>query len=212
VVGTRYTGDVDRVWREIGRGARRFHQVEALGFGEHLGGPVGESPDTTLAGWVDGWDEPIFGTGRLVDHGLLSRRAFDRARAVLSQMRHWPGEPRLCHGNLSLSNVLVDGDDVFIIDWGTAAGHLTPQLDLAELHVWSAEPQPPGLKAFLIGYELSAREHAAMAESLDVLQLWRVLSSAQWLLETDRARPGTIEFLGQKARALVARQERARSA
>ena len=205
VVGSRYAGDIDQVWRRIGRHACRFHQVKALGFGEHLGGPVGESPDTTLHGWVDWWDGFVFGTPLLVDRNVLSARAFDEARAILSQIGHWSGEPRLCHGNLALGNVIVDeSGEVFILDWGNAAGHLAPEFDVAELHAWSLDPEPPGLRAFLDGYGLSTSECEAKRDSLKVLQLWRSLSSARWMLENDRAQPGSIEFLRSKLRTLIA--------
>jgi aminoglycoside phosphotransferase (APT) family kinase protein len=205
VVGSRYTGDVAHVWREIGRYARRFHRVEARGFGEHLGGPLGEAPDTSLAGWVDGWDELLFSTPLLINRGLLSAAAFDAARARLAQIRCWSGVPRLCHGNLSLDNAIVDERGrVSIIDWGTAAGHLAPELDLAELHAWSIDPRPRSLTPFLEGYGLSTGECESMQETLEVLQLWRVLSGAWWMLANDRARLGVLDFLCAKLAALLA--------
>ncbi len=209
VVGSRYTGDLEPVWRQIGQYAQRFHQVNALGFGPHLGGPVGgpvgDAPDTTLAGWVDWWEEFVFGSPFLVERGVLSARALDAARAIVPRTRAWSGEPRLCHGNLSLSNVLVDeAGRVVILDWGTAAGHLAPQFDLAELNAWSIDSQPQGLPAFLEGYGLSTGEYAAMGETLVVLQLWRLLSAGRWLLENDKAEPDTVEFLRNKLRSLLA--------
>jgi aminoglycoside phosphotransferase (APT) family kinase protein len=207
VVGTDYGGDLDRVWCELGRLTHRFHPVEVLGFGEHLGGPVGESPDTTLAAWVDAWVERALDNSLLVEAGVLSRPALDEARAIVSRIREWSGTPRLCHGNLSLSNVLVDGDDVFVIDWGTAAGHLAPHFDLAELRAWSTKPARAALDAFLSGYGLPVREYEALAESLAALQLWRVLTGAHWMLETGRATAATRAFAAEKVRRLLERTE-----
>jgi aminoglycoside phosphotransferase (APT) family kinase protein len=205
VVGTRYTGGHDGVWHELGRLARRFHSVEARGFGEHLGGPVGDAPDATLAAWVDGWVRRAFDSSLLVEGGVLSARELDQARRIVARIRDWTGRPQLCHGNLSLSNVLVDGDDVYVIDWGTAAGHLAPLFDLAELSAWSPENHTAGLHAFLSGYDLSSQAYGAMTEALETLQLWRVLTGAHWMLETDRARQEVLAFVADKARGLLER-------
>ncbi len=204
VVGNRYDGDLDSVWRQIGRHARRFHQVKALGFGEHLGGPVGESPDLTLRGWADWWDQYIFTSPLLLERGILSAGGFDSARSLVSEIGAWPGEPRLCHGNLTLDNVIIDArGEVVVLDWGTAAGHLAPELDLAELHVWSLNPEPPSVVPFLKGYEFSTSEYAGMQRSVDLLQLWRALSAGRWLIEQGKAHQARIEFFQQKLRALL---------
>jgi Ser/Thr protein kinase RdoA (MazF antagonist) len=211
IVGSRSGADPDHMWREIGRLAARFHCVEALGFGEHLGGPVGdkpgplgERPDTTLPGWVDWWDDYTFGTGLLADRGVVTVSGFDAARALLASVRDGSGEPRMCHGNLSLSNVLVDGERVFVIDWGTAAGHLAPLFDLAELHAWTLDESPSAVGAFLAGYEISRGAYAQIREPLAVLQLWRVLSGASWMLKTGRDDPQSIAFARNKTRRLLA--------
>jgi uncharacterized protein (TIGR02172 family) len=42
-------------------------------------------------------------------------------QAALQALEQMPGGDRLCHGDFHVENVLVDGDDFFIIDWVDAA-------------------------------------------------------------------------------------------
>ena len=85
-MASRYRGERGPIWNQIGRHARRFHAVPALGFGEHLGGPVGDAADTTLAGWVRSWDTHLFDRPSLVDGGLVNARACERARVALAEI------------------------------------------------------------------------------------------------------------------------------
>jgi aminoglycoside phosphotransferase (APT) family kinase protein len=206
VVGTLYRGDLSAVWCEMGRQARLFHQVRALGFGEHLGGAVGAAPDTSLAGWAYAWEEFIFNPPLLVDRRILTAPAFEAARKCVAGIGLWAGEPYLCHGDLALRNVLVDADgNVCLLDWGTATGHLAPQRDLAEVHAWSLDPDPPEVHDFSAGYGLAAREVAEQREALHALQLWRMLSSARWLLgDVRRQESGVLDFVRAKLSALLA--------
>ncbi len=71
--------------------------------------------------------------------------------------------------------------------------------------MWSDDLEPLGLRAFLAGYGLSPSEFEAMRPSLELLQLWRGLSSAQWMLANDRAPAETVDLLRGKLRTLLAR-------
>lgn len=194
--GDRYRGDIRSLWETIGRWTKCIHSIEALGFGEELGGPV--SGDASLAGWVERQIAYALSDGELVKAAVLTASEARECEQRLREIAAWRCAPRLCHGDLGPRNVLVAEDgSITVLDWGTASGHAAPELDLAELLVWDVEPAH--VEAFLRGYGRSDAELVRLADRLRALQLWRMLTAARWL---HAERPGDAPRLEHAKRKL----------
>ncbi len=112
-------------------------------------------------------------------------------RIAEAALRQW--EPRFIHGDLQITHVFVDGDEVTgIIDWSEAAPG-DPTYDLAILTLGHEER----LDDLLVGYGAGADR--------DVIRAWwslRSLVASRWLIEHgfDPAAPG-CEFDVLRSRA-----------
>ncbi|RPJ38360.1 MAG: hypothetical protein EHM21_16960, partial [Chloroflexi bacterium] len=181
MVATQVTSTRDPIWRKIGEYARKYHQIEAYGFGS--GFSADPAKGATIANWLDYYLDYIFDNDRLVEEGIVRREDLIRSRKAIEEISQWNITPRLCHGNPVLKNVIVREDgEVALIDWGTACGHLAPQIDLTEILVEHPDDHR-GLALFLEGYGLSQTDFQAMKEQIWVLQAWRLLSVAKWALQ-----------------------------
>jgi aminoglycoside phosphotransferase (APT) family kinase protein len=185
IVATQVKGSRDFIWRKLGEYASRYHQVEAYGFGS--GFSADPAKGAAISDWLDYYLDYIFDNDRLVEEQIVCREDWVRSRKAIEGIRQWNISPHLCHGNPVLKNVIVKEDnEVALIDWGTACGHLAPQIDLTEILVEHSD-DPRGLAMFLDGYGLSQAEFRAMEEQLWVLQVWRLLSVAKWALQDNPA-------------------------
>lgn len=100
-----------------------------------------------------------------------------RNRAIAEQALR-PVAPAFIHGDLQITHVFVDGDEVTgIIDWSEAAPG-DPMMDLAVLTLGHEER----LEDLLAGYDADGREPADRT----AIRAWwslRSLTAARWLLE-----------------------------
>jgi aminoglycoside phosphotransferase (APT) family kinase protein len=120
--------------------------------------------------------------GWLVANGVLSADLVARNREV-AQAAFRPWTPVFAHGDLHVSHVFVDGDEVTgVIDW-SEAGQGDPLFDLASLTLGHEEH----LGDVIAGYGPGA--------DLDVIHAWwslRSLLNIRWLIEHgfDPSAPG----------------------
>ena len=179
-VASQYTGDMIGVWEQIGQYAKYFHGVSTTGYIFDVFD--GELPFDRL------WCQPYFDglkdaeESRLVEKGLMTGEEFGAAVRALEPLKRLQFEPTLAHGNLTPKNIIVDPDGkVHIIDWGSCQGNLAADLDLSELIVF-ARPLKH-IQAYLRGHELPADYLQQRAELLDLFQLVRFFTTANWLCE-----------------------------
>ena len=106
----------ERMWRSIGQEMRRIHGVPVGGYGETV--------QAMTAGGKAGWREYLaYNLGELTDRdpllplGLLDRDAQAQLRERFTDLTRGPTRLGLCHGDLSLKNVIVDDGSVQVIDY-----------------------------------------------------------------------------------------------
>jgi len=106
----------ERMWRSIGQEMRRIHGVPV--------GEFGETVHAMTAGGKAGWREYLaYNLGELTDRdpllplGLLDRAAQAQLRERFTDLTRGPTRLGLCHGDLSLKNVIVDDGSVQVIDY-----------------------------------------------------------------------------------------------
>lgn len=189
-VATRYQGDLAEIWEQIGRYARVVHAVKTPGYLYNCFSdvPLSEQP------WCQ-WYFDYLGSADdslLISRGLLSRGEFEAALHALTPLKDLVFEPTLAHGNITLSNIIVDhAHKAHLIDWGTCQGHMGTELDLAELLLF--ETPAEHVRAYLRGHGLSDSYIDQHRDVLERLQLGRAFTSAKWLC--DRKSTGGLNVL-----------------
>ena len=146
-------------WAAAGAAARKLHEA-----------PLPPWPGRSLDELASELDAEC---GWLVANGVLPAEVVTRNRRVAeAALRQWT--PVFTHGDLQITHVFVDGDEVTgVIDWSEAAQG-DALYDLASLTLGHEER----LTDVLAGY--------GTAVDLDVIRAWwslRSLRAARWLIE-----------------------------
>ena len=177
-----WSGDMTHVWRELGRYASMINSIEVKGFGESLKDPANGDFVNTWKGIVDWSIDYLFADSFFSDHCILVGRQQDEVLSRLKEMYIWSFDSVLNHGNLAPKNAIIDATQrVHLIDWGTAAAHRAPHLELSEILTW--EPHEKYVQAFLDGYGLKRTDVDQIRRDLDTLILLRMLDSIRWASE-----------------------------
>jgi aminoglycoside phosphotransferase (APT) family kinase protein len=132
---------------DIGRQLRLLHTVELDGFG-YLTRDLQDAPHASWAGWVD--QEQAAGENAVRIAGCRSADVRLIESAYSSLRDTCVGSPRLCHGDFSDDNLLVEGRSlVGVVDWECAlAGD--PASDVAYWFMWHGDSEC--LDGLLAGY------------------------------------------------------------
>ncbi|MCU1474653.1 MAG: aminoglycoside phosphotransferase [Amnibacterium sp.] len=155
-------------WSAAGAAARRLHDSPPPPWPGRLSDETGSALEEECA-----W---------LVAHDVVPAEVVDRNRRV-AEAAFRPYTPVFTHGDLQLTHVFADGDEVTgVLDW-SEAGQGDPLFDLAILTFGHEER----LDQVLAGYGKEV--------DLDVVRAWwslRSLTAIRWLLEHgfDPATPG----------------------
>ncbi len=157
-----------RAWSAAGAAARRLHDSPPPPW-------PGRGPDEPAAGLEEecAW---------LVAHDVVPAEVVDRNRRV-AEAAFRPYTPAFTHGDLQLTHVFVDGEEITgVLDW-SEAGQGDPLFDLAILTLGHEER----LGQVLAGYGKEV--------DVDVIRAWwslRSLTAIRWLIEHgfDPATPG----------------------
>ncbi len=183
----------------MGAEVRKINAIPLEGFGELI--PTG---DGTYCGryatWADYLDAciaryltPASANGhvrnacdRLLVHGILSSPDMAQIADRLHVAKGWETQSVLVHYDNRLSNLMVEGDEVTLLDWGLAyAGIGLPQelIKVTEAPPASVEHDP--VRAFLKGYGLAEAEWDETIERSRLMLVLDGLAMASAWIETD---------------------------
>lgn len=163
VEGTHPAGADLRRWEELGEVMHRVHQA-----------PTGLADAREWERQVEYGLDQLGATDPLQELGLL-----DGHRSA-SLKDSWAPLPALavglCHGDVSMRNVIVDQNDrLVLLDWGCATFGVVPFADVAGI-VGEFDPLGAPLTAFLTGYGTSwdkLRDTMALTATLKAVDLCR---------------------------------------
>lgn len=156
--GTDVPEKVGEIWFALGQHARILHEIEAV--------------DLKI-------DYKKMISSFFVDDYFVSRNIFSKELSLavknrLEETFAWEFSPKLCHGNLHPSNVIVGADNRFhLIDWETATGNRTPHAELAEIYTWNTGKE--NISYFLNGYGIETGEVSKMMRDIQTLVLLRLV-------------------------------------
>jgi aminoglycoside phosphotransferase len=180
--------DSPRLWRTLGDYARRTHAISVAGWGDAM---------TSPGVFAGSWDKHLdYNIDALSPTDVLRRRGVINARlsAVLRERFVWLRERDfafgLCHGDLALRNLVVNGELVSLLDWGSAEAHVVPHYDVLEVLKSSFQLQAAAadFQSFLAGYGIQRSEFAAVKDELDGLLLLRATDKLRWALDRSPVR------------------------
>jgi fructosamine-3-kinase len=168
------------VYKTLGEYAKRFNQVNVGGFGRNV--------KDEHSGFFENWNlfykqsiETILNDGILVENNILTTEQVEKIRNRILEMKDWDIKPKLCHGNLHISNTIISPENkVFVIDWGNGVGHLAPHVDLADLIAWKDRKY---LDDFLEGYGMSKDGFENIEHDVNNILIIQLLSVIKYSLK-----------------------------
>jgi aminoglycoside phosphotransferase (APT) family kinase protein len=176
-----------RIWRELGRYARRIHAIGVSGFGLKLSELTRGDARKSWLRYIDYNIASLTEEDRLIGLGVLTRPQSEVIRGVFSDLRGREFTFGLNHGDLSLKNTIVDARGrVRLLDWGSAEAAVVPHHDLIQLMkmgMSEGDPDAGELLAFLEGYGMPPPEFERMMPELEGLLVLRAFDKLRWALE-----------------------------
>ena len=171
------------VYKTLGEYAGRFNKVKLDGFGRN----VEDENKGFTKDWGSFYKETmgsIFENSILIDKGVLTKEQSNSIKERLSEMEKWNVSPRLCHGNLHITNTIITAEEkVYVIDWGNGAGNLAPHVDLADLIAWKDRKY---LDYFLEGYGMTEEEFNEIEHDVHNLLIIQLLNVIKYAFEIDK--------------------------
>lgn len=171
------------VYKTLGSYAKIFNEIEVGGFGRD----VEDEQKGFFKDWKTFYKETmdsLFENKILIDNGALTSEQSEKLKDRLSEMENWNFNPRLCHGNLHITNTIISDDGkVCVIDWGNGAGNLAPHVDLADLIAWKDRSY---LDDFLQGYGMSKEEFESIEHDVNNMLIIQLLNVIKYSFEIDK--------------------------
>lgn len=166
------------IYKTLGMYAKRLGTIQTNGFGRN----VLNEKEGFYENWHTFFNESrkrIFEDGVLIEKRILSQEQSQQIQDRLKEMEDWNFEPKLCHGNMHVSNTIISPEGkVYLIDWGNGAGHKSPHVDLADLIAWKDRKY---LDNFLEGLGMSKEEFMLIEHDVNnvlIMQLLDVIKRA----------------------------------
>jgi hypothetical protein len=167
-----------KLFRKMGGEVRKINSVRTEGFGAFIASDYGKYCGR-FATWNDYIDYSIkkyLFMGQpsrearkvralFLEQGLISGTELDKIAAKLNASKGWTVQSVLTHYDNRLDNLILDGEEVTLVDWGLAYAGVGIRQELIKL--FETEPysmENPRVAAFLHGYGLPADECAAAIE------------------------------------------------
>jgi fructosamine-3-kinase len=180
-------GDRGEALEDLGQQVNLINKIRVKGFGFHLD-QRSARPFFTEA-WrpmKEGENSYIFEGDPLVRLGALTTGEQAQAKLFLEPMLDWRFPPRLCHGDVSLGNaILQDNGKVAIIDWTQTKGGAAPFFDLANLSM----NIPREFSSVLKGYGITPARFASQLPNFNRVALTDVLRAGSWAQRTGHPEP-----------------------
>lgn len=178
-----------RIWNILGAYGKRIHAVPVSNFGHNM-----YQKGVFDGSWLKFLEYNIRSlseTDKLIQLNVINSQQSERVRRKFVELKNIPFDIGLCHGDLSLLNVLVDRDGtVYLYDWGQAEANIVPYFDvigILENHPNSRKE----LELFLKGYGMNESE----LPHLNVLWLLKRIDKLRWAI--DRSPKDISDFASQ---------------
>jgi fructosamine-3-kinase len=171
------------IYKTLGIYTKKLEAIKVSGFGRNV--------ITEKDGFYEDWQtflnesrEKIFDDGILIKKEILSKEQTQQIQNRLKEMENWNFEPKLCHGNMHVSNAIISPEGkVYLIDWGNGAGHKSPHVDLADLIAWKDRKY---INSFLEGLDMSEEEFTTIEHDVNTLLIMQLLDVIKRAVDTGK--------------------------
>lgn len=167
--------DQPRIWRQLGSYAAVFQQIDTVDDSE-------VKRNLLHRDWVS---RLRYNLGELspqdslLRQGIFTQKEQDVAIASLKRLEACNFTSGLVHGDLCPRNVLVDGETIYLLDWGTAEINVVPVNELGLLLI-SEEAGPQEMEWYLEGYGMTEREFSQIKTEIMLLNFMDRLDKYRW--------------------------------
>lgn len=172
-----------KIYKTLGIYAKRLGTIHVNGFGRN----VLNEKEGFYENWHTFFNESrkrIFEDGVLIEKGILSQEQSQQIQDRLKEMEDWNFVPKLCHGNMHVSNTIISPNEkVYLIDWGNGAGHVSPHVDLADLIAWKDRKY---LDNFLEGLGMNKEEFMLIEHDVNNVLIMQLLDVIKRAVDTGK--------------------------
>lgn len=172
------TSEQARIWRQLGIYAAQFCQIQEV-----------DDPEVEKNVLHRSWKERLlYNLGelhqgdRLLQKGIFNQEEYNKVKDILSRLESADFAMGLTHGDLCPRNVLVDGETIYLLDWGTAEINIAPHSEIGILHM-SKEASKEEFQLFLEGYGMSELAYRKMEQELGLINFLHRLDKYRWAEE-----------------------------
>lgn len=180
------------IWKKLGQYASRYNTLPQIDVAEVIEQEFHESWRARLRYNLD----QLTPDDRLLKRGGLTAEEQTQVRSMLQNLEGNDVTVGLVHGDICPRNVIMAGEEVYLLDWGTAEINVIPHHEIG-LILLSKEANEQELEAFLTGYGLSNQEYEDMLPDILRLNLLHRLDKYRWAESYDLE---NIEAYAQKIR------------
>ena len=150
--------ELSKIWSALGQYASLINKIPA--------------PDLRLD--YEKFISDLFENSYFIKRNIFSKELSEKIFNRLKETYTWKFSPTLCHGNLNPRNVIIHPTGtIYVIDWETATGNMTPQSELAEIYTWNTGKE--NIARFVEGYGLKGDEVKNMMRDIQTLILLRLV-------------------------------------
>jgi len=172
------------VWKNIGKYAKRIHQILVNGFGETL--IKGEAHQ-----FKDNWQryvqyniDSLTPQDKLIEMGVLDEKTSQLLKDIFIRLLNTPLKFGLSHGDLSERNTIIDlQGKVWLIDWGCISAQVIPHFDFTAVLDWNLDKGSSEFSSFLQGYGMTEEEFEAIYPQILDFALLQTTDKLRWAID-----------------------------
>ncbi|MEO1654611.1 MAG: aminoglycoside phosphotransferase family protein, partial [Bacteroidota bacterium] len=164
-----------QIWAQLGKYATRYQQIHQA-----------EDPQIDFILRHRDWQarllynlEELNQTDSLLEKQIFTPEEHSFAQASLASLLDRKLEMGLVHGDLCPRNVVVEGDQIHLLDWGTAEINVVPHTELGILMI-SEEASPVDFQLFLDGMGLSGEAFKKLEKEIQLFNFLHRLDKYRW--------------------------------
>jgi len=198
--GKKISENKPQIWYKIGAYAKKIHSIKTGGFGEKI---------TSPGHFNDSWEkfvkyniESLNKEDKILSMGVINNSESEKLRRHFKSLLEKQFNFGLTHGDLSLANVIVQGDNVTLIDWGSAESTVVPHFEIISIFENSLQEDDPLFKNFISGYGMSPKDYENMKPDITSLTLLKAVDKLRWAMDQ---KPEMIEKFSARVRKLVSK-------
>ena len=164
-----------QIWEKLGTYCAQYQQIGEIDEAEVKSAEFHKDWKSRLHYNLEELNE----SDSLLTEKILSKKEHDWAREVLKTLEQKAFRTGLVHGDLCPRNVLKDGDEVYLLDWGTAGVNIVPHHEIGLVKM-SNEATEEEFRLFLSGLGVSLDAYQMIEEEIRILHFLHQLDVYRW--------------------------------